>query len=64
MGSLNPQWLSIELDSIDATIENWSPALWTSYEASLLTLAANDIAHSYLVENNSHLEEIAASLNF
>lgn len=47
MGSLNPQWLSIELESIDATIEKWSPALWASYEASLLNIAANDIARAY-----------------
>jgi len=43
MGSLNPQWLNIELESIDATVENWSSALWDSYEAALQTLISDQI---------------------
>jgi len=38
MDSLNPHWLSIELDSIDASTEKWNVALRTSYEASIREL--------------------------
>jgi hypothetical protein len=43
MGSLNPQWLSIELESIDATVENWSAAVWTSYQAALQSLVKKEV---------------------
>ena len=62
MGSLNPRWLSIELDSIDATMEKWIPALWASYQASLQTLAGDDIARNYLDQADRRLEEISALL--
>jgi hypothetical protein len=39
MGSLDPRWLSVELDSIDATIKTWTPALCDSYEAALRAFA-------------------------
>lgn len=35
MESLNPCWLSIELNSIDADVAKWSGALLASYQASL-----------------------------
>ena len=35
MGSLNPEWLAIELDSIDATAKNWSSAIRASYKAAV-----------------------------
>ena len=43
MGSLNPQWLSIELESIDATVENWSAAVRASYQAALQTLVKKEV---------------------
>ena len=43
MGTLNPRWLSIELELIDATVENWSAAVRTSYQAALQTLIRKDI---------------------
>ena len=60
MGSLDPHWLTIELDSIDATIENWSPALWISFEATLQTLLSNEIPLGQFADRE--LNEIAASL--
>lgn len=44
MDSLNPSWLSIELDAIDADVEKWSDALRTSYEASVSELARAESA--------------------
>jgi hypothetical protein len=35
MGTLNPRWLSIELEMISATVENWSAAVRNSYDAAL-----------------------------
>lgn len=40
MGSLNPEWLAIELNSIDATAKNWSNAVQASYKAAV------DAAHA------------------
>jgi hypothetical protein len=43
MGSLNPRWLTIELESIDATVENWNAAIRTSYEAALQSLILKNL---------------------
>jgi hypothetical protein len=59
MGSLNPEWLSIELDSIDATVENWTAALWSSYQSTLQSLAAEDIARAHARLNND-LDDLAS----
>jgi hypothetical protein len=56
MGSLNPHWLSVELDLIDATIQHWNSALIESFQATLLTMAAQDNSRAYLSELTSHLE--------
>jgi len=40
MGSLNPEWLAIELDSIDATVESWSEAIQASYKAAIESVQA------------------------
>ena len=40
MGSLNPEWLAIELDSIDATVKNWSEAIQASYKAAVESIHA------------------------
>lgn len=60
MGSLNPQWLIIELDLIDATIENWSCALSDSYAATVQTLLNEKVAQLDLDDLINDLEEIAA----
>jgi hypothetical protein len=39
MEALNPNWLSIELDSIDESTERWNDALRSSYQASVRVLA-------------------------
>jgi hypothetical protein len=38
MDSLNPEWLSIEVQSIDLAMEGWSEAMKASYDAALLSL--------------------------
>ena len=38
MGSLNPEWLAIELDSIDDTVKNWNEAIAASYKAAVEAL--------------------------
>jgi hypothetical protein len=43
MGSLNPHWLSIELDSIDATTQKWNAAIWASYQATLHALTERQL---------------------
>jgi hypothetical protein len=62
MGSLNPYWLSIELDSIDATTEKWSAALWASYQATLLDLTKSEFGRSKALEDLERLgfEDFAA----
>jgi hypothetical protein len=68
MGSLNPRWLSIELESIDATVENWSAAVRTSYEAALQTLVKREVPqeHFYafykeLLSNTGDVRDQAAA---
>jgi hypothetical protein len=51
MGSLNPDWLSIELSTIDASTEKWTAAIRSSYEASFRSLI------------NSEDRQIEAGLN-
>jgi hypothetical protein len=56
MDSLNPSWLSIELDSIDADIEKWNEALRTSYEASFGAITREEkrlVAQNSLATPNS-----------
>jgi len=43
MGSLNPEWLSIELNSIDATAENWSSAIQASYKAAVESMHNKEV---------------------
>jgi len=38
MDSLNPEWLSIEVESIDLSVGGWSEAMKASYDAALLSL--------------------------
>ena len=40
MDSLNPKWLSIELDSIDLTIQSWSDAARELYRAAMQSFMA------------------------
>jgi hypothetical protein len=42
MDALNPEWLRIEAQSIDAAVENWGEAVRTSYQATLQSLASAD----------------------
>jgi hypothetical protein len=42
MGALNPEWLSIEAQSIDAAVENWGEAVRSSYQATLQSLTCAD----------------------
>lgn len=44
MGTLNPEWLSIEAQSIDAAVENWGEAVRASYQATLQSLASADVS--------------------
>jgi hypothetical protein len=60
MGSLNPQWLSIELESIDATVENWSAAVWTSYQAALKTLVKKEVPQAHFDAIYELARELAA----
>jgi hypothetical protein len=46
MGALNPEWLRIEAQSIDAAVENWGEAVRTSYQATLQSLASADASES------------------
>jgi len=47
MDSLNPHWLSIELDSIDDSTDKWNAALQTSYEASFRLLTEDGVTLSH-----------------
>jgi len=59
MDSLNPNWLSIELGSIDESTEKWNAALQASYEASFHPLtrpeerSVDQILRRSLVQANS-----------
>jgi hypothetical protein len=43
MGSLNPEWLSIESERIDAASAKWSKAISMSYQAVLRALATAEV---------------------
>jgi hypothetical protein len=60
MGSLNPHWLSIELESIDATVENWSVAVRTSYQAALQTLVKKEASQEQFDAIYELARELAA----
>jgi hypothetical protein len=52
MDSLNPEWLSIEVQSIDLAMEGWSEAMKASYDAALLSLSEerDDAARDTVIE--------------
>lgn len=41
MDSLAPEWLLVEVESIDDSASQWSDAIKSSYEASHATLTEN-----------------------
>ena len=48
MSSLNPRWLIVEMEAIDATVNNWSAAVSMSYQSLLQTLTRSE---DHSVEN-------------
>jgi hypothetical protein len=61
MGTLNPRWLSIELESIDATVENWSMAIRTSYEAALQTLTKKEVVREHFEAMYEFAQELVGN---
>jgi hypothetical protein len=53
MDSLNPRWLTIELDSIDHDVEKWNDALRRSYEASFRALTQAGKDHPFTQNSES-----------